>query len=187
MRYRFGLKELLFVVFGSGLTVLVGNIDFGISAGIHRIFQPEAVIAASFALISGPIVGGLIGFIGYIAMRLVSHQVYYWGWALANLIVGLGIGLYSGSFHVRDGEFRGKNIALFVMIQLIAEAIGFMLVYPLSEVLLYQISIQDGMRIGTMTFLLNSLVVCVGAGLFGMIYSMCVRVKKRNVKKQDDK
>ncbi len=144
-------------------------------------------MTAFFAMTGGPIVGGLIGFLGYIVAKLLSHQMYYWGWAAANMVVGLGIGMYADRYYLPDGDFKGQKMIVFNLIQIIANGCAFLLVYPLSEVFLYENPIKRSLRTGIEMFAVNSCVVGIGATLIGILYSTCISVKKRNVKKQKAK
>ena len=187
MRYRFGLKELFFVIFGAGLTALLGNIDIGFTVNSCRVIQLELIIPAFFAFISGPVVGGLIGFIGYVLTRLLSAQEYLWGLAAADMTMGIGIGMFAASFEAYKGEFTGKKIGLFNVIQTISNAFAFMLVYPLSEILLHQVSVQTALRIGIAMFICNTVIIGVVVSILGIIYSTFIHIRLRNVKKQKEK
>ncbi len=186
MRYRFGLKELFFVLIGTGLTAILGNVNVGFTVNSCRVIQPEAIVTATFAMLSGPIVGGLVGFLGYIMSKLLSGQVYFLGWAIANMIVGIGIGIYAEGYGLREGCFKGGKVALFNMIQLIANGGAFLLLYPLAEMFMHGTLIRTALQTGIALFIINSLIIGFAASLLGLLYSAMMHVKKKDVKKQKD-
>ena len=187
MKFRFGLRELCFVIIGTAVNAYLGNIDLGYEINACRAVQPEQVVTALFAMMGGPVVGSLTGFLGYVLARLAFHQVCYWGWAAANLVVGLGIGMYADRYYLPDGDFKGMKVVLFNLIQIISNGCAFLLVYPLSEVLLYEVPIVRGLQTGIGVFMVNSCVVGVGATVIGVIYSGLENVRKKSIKKHKEK
>lgn len=185
MKFRFGLRELFFVIIGVCVNAVLEGLKLDDKIYFYEAaIQPESIVTAFLAMLGGPIVGALVGFLGYIVASLLSHQIYYWGWAAANMVVGLGIGLYADRYYLPDGDFRGQKLIVFNLIQIIANGCAYLLVYPLSEVFLYANPVERSLQTGIEMFVVSSCVIGVGATLIGILYSTCVNVKKKNVKKQ---
>ncbi len=186
MRYRFGLKELIFVLLGVCATALLCNVDFGISVNSCRIIKPELIVSAFLAFTSGPIVGGLVGFLGYVLGRLIPGLPYMWGTAFSNMVVGLGVGLYAASYNAYKGEFEGIRILLFNIIQTITCSFAFLLVYPLISIIVYRINTKTALQTGISIFLCSILMLSITVTLLGMLYNayMRVKLKKRETQKE---
>mgnify|MGYP003435434992 FL=1 len=81
--------------------------------------------------------GGLIGLIGHILTDAISYGSVWWSWVIVSLFVGFTIGLLTRKIQVEDGEFNKKDIIRFNISQVIAQAIGWFVIAPSLDVLIY--------------------------------------------------
>ena len=94
-------------------------------------------IGAFFAALFGPIAGGLIAFIGHALSDSIQYGSAWWSWVVASGLSCFIIGLVYPKLHVEDGEFGKKDIILFNVYQIIGNAIAWIIVAPILDILIY--------------------------------------------------
>ena len=99
--------------------------------------QTAYAFLALMAVVYGPIAGGLIGLIGHALNDAVSYGSVWWSWVLASMFVGFAIGFLVKSINVEDGEFNKKDIIRFNTSQVIAQVIGWFILAPVLDILIY--------------------------------------------------
>lgn len=91
---------------------------------------------ALMAVIFGPIAGTLIGFIGHFLTDLFGYGLW-WSWIVVSPFVGLFIGLAWKSLDIESGDFGKSKIIKFNIIQAVVQGIGWFLIAPTLDVLIY--------------------------------------------------
>ena len=94
-------------------------------------------IGAFFAALFGPCAGGLIAFIGHALSDSIQYGSAWWSWVVASGLSCFIIGLVYPKLHVEDGEFGKKDIILFNVYQIIGNAIAWIIVAPILDILIY--------------------------------------------------
>lgn len=92
---------------------------------------------ALMAVLYGPIAGGLIGLIGHALNDALTYGSVWWSWVIVSALVGFLIGLASKKLNVDEGDFGIKKVVTFNIVQIIAQAIGWFLVAPGLDILIY--------------------------------------------------
>jgi energy-coupling factor transport system substrate-specific component len=92
---------------------------------------------AVFAVLYGPVVGCLSGFIGHVLTDM-SWGGVWWSWAFATAVYGLIVGLFADKINVRDGNFLKKEGLTFVLANLIANVVAWGIVAPIGDILFYK-------------------------------------------------
>ena len=69
---------------------------------------------AVFAVLYGPVVGCLSGFIGHVLTDM-SWGGVWWSWAFATAVYGLIVGAFADKINVKDGDFLKKEGITFVL------------------------------------------------------------------------
>ena len=92
---------------------------------------------ALFAILYGPVAGGLIGFIGHTLGDLSWGGSPWWSWVLASAMVGVIIGLVSKKIDLSNGRFGKKELLTFVLTTLVAMAISWIVVAPVLDIVIY--------------------------------------------------
>ena len=96
----------------------------------------QYAIQAVFAVLFGPIVGCLSGFIGHVLCDM-SWGGVWWTWAIATGLFGLIIGLMAKKIKASEGSFGKKEILLFILADLVACIIAWGIVAPVGDVVIY--------------------------------------------------
>ena len=91
-----------------------------------------------FATLFGPIAGFLISFIGHALSDAVQYGSPWWSWVIASGVSGFIFGFAFNRTKVEQGEFKLKDILTFNVIQLIGNAVAWILVAPALDILIYQ-------------------------------------------------
>jgi energy-coupling factor transport system substrate-specific component len=95
-------------------------------------------VLSVFAAVFGPIAGLLIGFIAHTLTDLTFGFGIWWTWVIADALFGLAIGLFWKFYQVEKGEFGVKQAVIFNVIQLLANALAWIVIAPTLDILIYQ-------------------------------------------------
>jgi len=95
-------------------------------------------LGAFMATLFGPIAGALIAFIGHALSDAVQYGSPWWSWVIASGVAGFIFGFAFKRTKVDEGEFKLKDILTFNLIQLIGNAVAWIGVAPLLDILIYQ-------------------------------------------------
>lgn len=146
-------------------------------------FQTAYGLAAFFATLFGPIAGALIAFIGHAISDAVQYGSPWWSWVIASGVAGFIYGFAFKRTRVEEGEFKGKDIVTFNVIQIIGNAIAWILVAPVLDILIYAEPVNLVFTQGFTAFIMNS----ISAGVIGtllLIAYAATRTKKGSLTKQ---
>lgn len=94
-------------------------------------------VSAFFAYLFGPIAGGLISLIGHALNDSIQYGSVWWSWVIASALSGFGFGFAYKYSRIKEGIFGKKDIITFNVIQIIVNAIAWLLVAPTLDVLIY--------------------------------------------------
>ncbi|MFJ5758520.1 ECF-type riboflavin transporter substrate-binding protein [Neobacillus sp. NPDC093182] len=127
------------VAIGIGAAVFIILSRFGsIPTGIPNTnVETSYAFLALMSLLYGPVAGLLIGLIGHTIKDAVFYGAPWFSWIIASGVVGLLIGLAASRIKLRDGEFGGKAIIFFIIIQVITNSIAWFLIAPTLDILIY--------------------------------------------------
>lgn len=135
----------------------------------------QYAILAVFAVLYGPLVGALIGIIGHVLIDVTGYGIWI-SWELASGVFGLIVGLLVLRHALADGEF-GRGTALRVSLAiLVANAVAWLLIAPLGDVLIYSEPANKVWAQGALAFVANSVTACV---LGTIILSVYARTRTR--------
>ena len=135
--FEFKTKTIVATGLGAALFTLL-FMYVKIPTGIPETdIQTAYGIGAFFAALFGPIAGGLIAFIGHALSDSIQYGSAWWSWVVASGLSCFIIGLVYPKLHVEDGEFGKKDILLFNVYQIIGNAIAWIIVAPILDILIY--------------------------------------------------
>ena len=92
---------------------------------------------AFMATLFGPLAGALIGFIGH-TLTDISWGGVWWSWVIVSAFVGCAVGLSWKKINLEDGSFGAKDILTFNLFQIAANIIGWGLLAPVLDILIYK-------------------------------------------------
>lgn len=137
MKLKFGVKEVVATGIGTALFIVLTNaqVPFGIIP--NTALQSRVAVLTFFSAVFGPIVGGAIGLIGHALGDAIFYGSIYWSWVFPDALFGILMGVFAAKFAIKDGGFDGKAIALFNVVQVIANALAWILLAPVLDILIY--------------------------------------------------
>ncbi|MFT8392116.1 MAG: ECF-type riboflavin transporter substrate-binding protein [Sporolactobacillus sp.] len=141
------------------------------------------VLLALFAVLFGPIAGGLIGIIGHALGDALQYGSIWWSWAIVSGLVGVGFGLLFNKLKVREGIFDAKSIAIFNIVQIITQAIGWFLIAPSFDILIYGEPANKVYLQGIVAGVSDIITVGILGTLLIWIYAK-TQIKKGSLKKE---
>lgn len=145
-------------------------------------FQTAYGLSAFFAVIFGPIAGGLIAFIGHGLSDAVQYGSPWWSWVIASGCASFVFGFAYKRTHVEDGEFKLKDIMRFNVIQIIGNVIAWIAIAPTLDILIYKEPANLVFTQGVIAAFMNS----ISAGVIGtmlLIAYAATRTQKGSLSK----
>jgi len=146
-------------------------------------FQTAYGLSAFFATLFGPVAGALISFIGHALSDAVQYGSPWWSWVIASGVAGFIFGFAFKRTKVEEGEFKGKDIMTFNIIQIIGNLVAWVVVAPVLDILIYQEPVNLVFTQGVTAAIMN----IVSAGVFGtllLIAYAATRTKKGSLSKK---
>ena len=128
-------------------------------------------IMGFMAAVFGPIVGAVIGFVGHALGDAIFYGSVWWSWVIPDAVVGLAIGLFASKFRVMKGEFDSKGIVLFNVVQCVGNALAWILLAPILDIVVYAEPQDKVFAQGLYAFLGNIIIVGVLGTLLLVAYS----------------
>jgi energy-coupling factor transport system substrate-specific component len=146
-------------------------------------FQTAYGISAVFATLFGPIAGALISFIGHALSDALQYGSPWWSWVIASGVSGFIFGFAFKKTGVEEGSFKGKDILIFNIIQIIGNAIAWLVVAPVLDIVIYQEPVNLVFAQGGIAALMNAISVGVIGTLLLAAYA-ATRTQKGSLKKE---
>lgn len=184
MRLKFGIKEVVAVGIGTALFVALTEVQIPLGFIPNTALQPRAALLAFLAAVFGPIVGGAVGLIGHALGDALFYGSVWWSWVFPEAVLGILVGLFAGKFAIRDGGFDKKAIILFNAVQIIGNAIAWIVVAPVLDILIYAEPAKKVFAQGAWAFLGNIIIVAILGTLIAVGYSKA-GAKSSSLTKED--
>lgn len=130
----------------------------------------QYAILAVFAVLYGPFVGALAGFIGHLLIDVTGYGIWI-SWELASGVFGLVVGALLLKNAIADGEF-GTPLAIRLNLSiLLANGVAWLLIAPLGDVLIYSEPANKVWAQGALAFVANSVTACILATIILSVYA----------------
>ena len=145
-------------------------------------FQTAYGLSAFFGALFGPIAGGLIAFIGHALSDAVQYGSPWWSWVIASGVASFIFGFAFKRTRVEEGEFGMKDILTFNVIQIIGNAVAWLVIAPVLDILIYAEPASKVFTQGLAAAVMNA----ISAGVIGtllLIAYAATRTKKGSLSK----
>lgn len=146
-------------------------------------FQTAYGLSAFFAVLFGPIAGGLIAFIGHALSDAIQYGSPWWSWVIASGVASFIFGFAFKRTKVEDGEFKLKDIITFNVIQVIGNVIAWLVIAPVLDILIYAEPVSLVFTQGGIAAIMNT----ISAGVIGtllLIAYAATRTQKGSLSKR---
>lgn len=184
MKLKFGIKEV--VAIGIGTALFVALTEVQIPTPIPNTYlQPRMAIMAFLAAVFGPLVGGIVGLLGHALGDALFYGSVWWRWVFPEVVVGAMVGAFASKYAVKEGGFGNtKTIVLFNVVQVIANAIAWIVVAPVLDILIYAEPANKVFLQGICAFAGNIVIIGILGTLLCVGYSS-VGAKSSSLTKED--
>ena len=134
---KFGVKEVVATAICAALVfVLLRYISIPTPLPDTPLSIHNGVLAF-FAVLFGPAVGFVAGFIGNMMVDVTAGWGVWWSWIIPTGLYGLIIGLFCKNIDLKGGEFGKKEIIRFNVVQVLGALLCWGLVAPMGDILFY--------------------------------------------------
>ena len=135
-------------------------------------------LGAFFAVLFGPLAGALIAFIGHALSDSLQYGSPWWSWVIASGVCGFVYGLAYKKTGVEEGNFNGKSILVFNVIQIAGNIVAWVIVAPVLDILIYSEPVNLVFTQGLVAAGMNSATVAIIGTLLLIAYN-ATKTKKR--------
>lgn len=185
MKTKFGIKEVVAIGIGTALFVVLTNVQVPFGIIPNTALQSRVAILTFFAAVFGPVVGGAIGLIGHALGDALFYGGVWWSWVFPDALFGIAVGLFASKYSIREGGFaNGKTIVFFNVVQVIGNALAWIGLAPLLDILIYAEPAAKVFAQGVLAFIGNIIVAGVLGTLLAAAYSK-VGAKSSSLTKED--
>lgn len=137
MEKGLSIKTIVAIGIGSAVFVILGRF-VAIPTGIpNTTIETAYAFLALISIVFGPIAGVLVGLIGHALKDAIFYGSIWWSWVIVSAFVGLFIGLFAKRIDIESGVFGKKKVISFNIIQAGVQAVGWFLIAPTLDVLIY--------------------------------------------------
>ncbi len=184
MKLKFGIKEVVAAGIGTALFVALTEVQIPLGFIPNTALQPRAALLAFLAAVFGPVVGGIVGLLGHALGDAFFYGSIWWSWVFPEAVAGIAIGLFANKFAIKEGEFSGKNIVLFNVVQVIANAVAWIVVAPVLDIVIYAEPANKVFLQGVWAFVGNIVIAGILGSLLSYAYTK-ISGKSSSLAKED--
>jgi len=177
MDKKFGIKHVVAMGIGTALFVVLTNVQIPVGFIPNTALQTRAAVLAFFSAIFGPVVGGAIGLIGHALGDAVFYGSVWWSWVFPDAVFGIIVGLFAAKYKVKEGSFGGKEIGLFNIVQVVANALAWILVAPVLDIVIYAEPVKKVFAQGVFAAISNTITGVIVGGLLIVAYTKTIAKK----------
>lgn len=130
-------------------------------------------VSTFFAVVFGPVCGFLVAFIGHALNDFISYGSPWWSWIIASGTSALIAGLASKKVapRIEEGEFGGNQLITFAIYTVIGQAVSWILIAPVLDIVLYSEPVNLVFTQGIIAFAMNTICAVVVGGLLLKSYA----------------
>ena len=167
---KFTVKALVATAIGIALFFVLAKISIPSGIPNTNISLQYGVLTA-FATLFGPLTGALIGFAGHALNDFTAGWGVWWSWVIASCVQGLLMGLVCKLVNAESGNLTKKAIITFIIGCIVSNAVSWLVVAPLGDVLIYAEDASYVFTQGAVAFAANTVVSIVVGGLLVFGYT----------------
>lgn len=184
MKNKFGIKEVVAIGIGTALFIVLTNVQIPFGLVPNTALQSRVALLTFFSAVFGPIVGAAVGLLGHALGDMFFYGSVWWSWVFPEAVYGILVGIFAAKYAIREGGFNGKAIALFNVVQIVANALAWIVVAPLLDILIYAEPAAKVFTQGVLAFVGNIVVTAILGTLLAAAYS-AVGAKSSSLTKED--
>jgi energy-coupling factor transport system substrate-specific component len=183
-KMRFGIREVVAIGIGTALFFVLSYVSIPLGFIPNTSIQTRMALLAFFSAVYGPIVGGAVGFLGHALADLGQYGGIWWSWVVSDAIFGIIVGLFISKYLIEEGGFKKKQILLFNVMQIIGNAIAWVVVAPILDILIYAEPVNKVFAQGFASLISNSITAGVIGTLLAYAYTK-IKAGSSSLSKED--
>ncbi|MEI4341308.1 ECF-type riboflavin transporter substrate-binding protein [Streptococcus suis] len=164
------IKTVVATGIGAALFVVIGLLISIPTFVPNTSIQLQYAIQSLLAVVFGPVVGFLVGFIGHTLKDSLTYGPW-WPWILASGVFGLVVGLTKKRLRIQEGIFEGKDILFFNLVQIAANVLAWGVIAPVLDILIYSEAANKVFAQGLVAGIANSITVAIAGTLLLAVYA----------------
>ena len=184
MKTKFGIKEVVATGIGTALFIVLTEIQIPLVIVPNTALQPRMAVLAFLSAVFGPIVGGIVGLLGHALGDALFYGSVWWSWVIPEAVVGIAIGLFADKLEIKNGAFSGSKIVTFNIVQVVANAVAWIVVAPVLDIVIYAEPANKVFAQGALAFLGNIIIIGILGTLLAVGYSK-IFAKSGSLEKED--
>lgn len=184
MKLKFGIKEVVAIGIGTALYIVLANVRIPFMIVPNTALSCNVAVLTFFSAVFGPIVGGAVGILGHTLSDALLYGSVWWSWVFPDGLFGIIVGLFAAKYAISEGGFTGKKIVLFNVVQVIANAVSWILLAPVLDILIYAEPANKVFLQGLLAFVGDIVVAGVLGSLLAYAYSK-IGAKSSSLSKED--
>ena len=177
MKSNNSIKTVVAIGIGAALFFVLGRFVAIPSPVPNTNISLQYAVLALLAVMYGPVAGGLIGFIGHTLIDLSWGGTPWWSWVITSAFVGVIVGLFAKKLNVQEGEFGKGKVALFTIANIAAHVIGWIVVAPVLDILIYAEPANKVFGQGALAAISNTITAVIVGGLLVLAYTKTIAKK----------
>lgn len=183
-KFKFGVKEVVAIGIGSALFVALTQVQIPLGFIPNTSLQVRAALLAFMSAVFGPIAGCAIGLIGHALGDAVFYGSIWWSWVFPDAVFGLAVGLFADKYLIKQGDFGKNQIILFNVVQVIANAVAWIIIAPVLDIVIYAEPANKVFIQGVFAFLGNIIIIGILGTLVAVAYAK-IGAKSSSLQEED--
>jgi energy-coupling factor transport system substrate-specific component len=165
------IKTIVAIGIGAALFVVLTQLSIPVGFIPNTKIQFNAALIAIIGAIFGPVAGLFTAFIGHALGDAIFYGGVWWSWVIADAVYGLLVGLTFRKLRIAEGGFGSKQALIFNINQFLANAIAWILVAPILDILIYAEPSDKVFAQGVTAFAVNGAVTLIVGTILAFAYS----------------
>ena len=174
---KFGIKEVVATGIGTALFIVLTEVQIPLVIVPNTSLQVRAALLAFLAAVFGPVVGGIIGLLGHALGDALFYGSVWWSWVFPDALFGIVVGAFAVHFSIKEGGFAKKEAIRFNVIQVIANALAWIVAAPLLDIVIYAEPANKVFAQGVFAAISNTITGVVVGGLLIVAFTKTVAKK----------
>jgi len=168
---KMSIRSVVAIGIGTALFVVLSYVSIPLVLIPNTSIQTRVALLSYMTAIFGPFVGACIGFLGHMLADAIQYGSVWWSWVVPEAVFGIILGLFYRYYAIEDGDFKGKRIVVFNIVQIIANLTAWFLVAPALDLLIYAEPVNKVFTQGILASIGNIITVGVLGVILGSTYS----------------
>ncbi|MBQ8947700.1 MAG: ECF-type riboflavin transporter substrate-binding protein [Lachnospiraceae bacterium] len=185
MKNKFTIQQVVAAGIGTALFVVLTEVQIPAVIVPNTALQVRAGLLAFIAAVYGPVVGGIVGLLGHALGDAFFYGSIWWSWVIPDALFGVAVGFFYKEYLIRESGFAAKQIAIFNVIQIVANGIAWIACAPVLDILIYAEPANKVFIQGTIASIANIVTVAILGTLLCIMYSR-LSTKSSSLKVEDD-